>query len=120
MQFAAVFHHLVGCHTHNGIQKIKNVQIIDAREVVDKKELYDTVDGNIKGFPGGSWGLLPACNVGDSGSIPPDVKIPWRREWLPTPVFLPRESYGQRSLVGYSPEDHKESDTTEELKLLLS
>ena len=30
-------------------------------------------------------------------------KIPWRREWQPTPVFLPGESYGQRSLVGYSP-----------------
>ena len=28
--------------------------------------------------------------------------IPWRREWLPTPVFLPRESHGQRSLAGYS------------------
>ena len=30
-------------------------------------------------------------------------KIPWRRDWQPTPVFLPRESHGQRSLVGYSP-----------------
>ena len=30
-------------------------------------------------------------------------KIPWRREWLPTLVFLPRESHGQRSPVGYSP-----------------
>ena len=29
-------------------------------------------------------------------------KIPWRREWLPTPVFLPGEFHGQRSLVGYS------------------
>ena len=30
-------------------------------------------------------------------------KIPWRRKWQPTPVFLPGKSYGQRSLVGYSP-----------------
>ena len=30
-------------------------------------------------------------------------KIPWRRQWQPTPVFLPGESHGQRSLVGYSP-----------------
>ena len=30
-------------------------------------------------------------------------KIPWRREWQPTPVFLPGESHGQRSLVGYNP-----------------
>ena len=39
-------------------------------------------------------------------------KIPWRREWQPTPVFLPGESHGQRRLVGYSPWDHKELDTT--------
>ena len=40
-------------------------------------------------------------------------KIPWRRAWQPTSVFLPGESYGQRSLEGYSPLGHKESDTTE-------
>ena len=40
-------------------------------------------------------------------------KIPWRREWLPTPIFLPREFHGQRSLVGYSPWGHKELDRTE-------
>ena len=40
-------------------------------------------------------------------------KIPWRRKWQPTPVFLPGESHGQRSLAGYSPWHHKESDTTE-------
>ena len=46
-------------------------------------------------------------------------KIPWRREWQPTPVFLPGEVHGQRNLVGYSPLDHKESDTTEGLTLPL-
>ena len=40
-------------------------------------------------------------------------KIPWRRAWQPTPVFLPGEFHGQRRLVGYSPQGHKESDTTE-------
>ena len=40
-------------------------------------------------------------------------KIPWRRAWTPTPVFLPGESHGQRRLVGYSPWGHKELDTTE-------
>ena len=40
-------------------------------------------------------------------------KIPWRRAWQPTPVFMPGESHGQRSLLGYSPWGHKESDTTE-------
>ena len=44
-------------------------------------------------------------------------KIPWRREWLPTPVFLPGESHGQRSLVGYSPRGHRQLDRTEQLSL---
>ena len=39
----------------------------------------------------------------------------WRRAWLPTPVFLPGEFHGQRSLMGCSPWGHKESDTTERL-----
>ena len=42
-------------------------------------------------------------------------KVSWRREWLPTPVFLPGKSHGQRSLLGYSPCSHKELDTTERL-----
>ena len=45
-------------------------------------------------------------------------KIPWRRAWQPTPVFLPGESHGQNSLAGYSPWGHKESDTTEWLTQL--
>jgi len=40
-------------------------------------------------------------------------KIPWRRKWQPTPVLLPGKFHGLRSLVGYSPWGHKESDTTE-------
>ena len=40
-------------------------------------------------------------------------KIPWSRKWQPTPVLLRGKSHGQRSLVGYSPWGHKESDTTE-------
>ena len=39
-------------------------------------------------------------------------KIPWKRRWQTTPVFLPEEFHGQRSLVGYSPWGHKESDMT--------
>ena len=38
---------------------------------------------------------------------------PWRREWQPTPAFLPGEPLGERSLVGYSPWGRKESDRTE-------
>ena len=46
-------------------------------------------------------------------------KIPWRREWQPTPVFLPGESHGQRNLVDYSPRGHKELDKTEQHTLSL-
>jgi len=42
-------------------------------------------------------------------------KIPWQRAWQPTPVFLPGESHGQRSLVGYCPWGCKELDTTKGL-----
>ena len=42
-------------------------------------------------------------------------KIPWRRKWQPTSVFLPGESHGERSLVGHSPRGRKELDTTEQL-----
>ena len=47
-----------------------------------------------------------ACSAGD-GFSPWVRKIPWRRARHPTPVFLPGESHGQRSLVGYSPWGHK-------------
>ena len=42
-----------------------------------------------------------ACNAGELGLILVGEDHTRRREWLPTPVFLPRESHGQRSLVGY-------------------
>ena len=42
-------------------------------------------------------------------------KIPWRKKWQPTPVFLPGKSHGQRSLAGCSPWSHKELGTTEQL-----
>ena len=46
-------------------------------------------------------------------SGPGSGRSPWRRAWQHTPVFLPGEYPGQRSLVGYSPQGHKELDTTE-------
>ena len=57
----------------------------------------------------------PLANAGDirPGFNPCVGKILWSREWQPTPIFLPGESHGQRSLVGYSPWACKELDTTE-------
>ena len=44
------------------------------------------------------------------------MKIPWRRAWQPTPVFLPGESHGQRNLEGSSPQGRKQLDATEVTK----
>ena len=69
---------------------------------------------SVWGFPGGSVGKESACNSVDLGLIPRSVRFPWIRKWQLTPVFLPGESHGQGSLVGYRPQGHKQSDTTEE------
>ena len=58
-------------------------------------------------FPGGSDGKESICQCRRHGFDPWVRKIPWRRKWQPTPVSLPGKSYGQRSLVGYSPWGHK-------------
>ena len=70
---------------------------------------------------GGSGGIESAGNARDLGLINPWVgKIPWTREWLPTPVSFPGEFHGQRSLAGYGPWGHIEFDTTERLTLWLT
>ena len=69
-----------------------------------------------KGFPSGSAGKEPACQCRRCkrrGFNPWVRKIPWRKKWQPTPVFLPGKFHGQRSLVGYIPWGRKESDATE-------
>ena len=74
------------------------------------------VDIKYEGFPGGASGKEPACQCRRHkrlGFNPWIRKIPWRRAWQPTPLFLPGEAHEQRSLVGYSPWGHKESVTTE-------
>ena len=70
----------------------------------------------LQGLPRWLSGKEPACRFrrlkrhGLNSCI---GKIRWRRKWQPTPVFLPRESYGQRSLAGYSPQGCTKSDATE-------
>ena len=70
-------------------------------------------------FPGGSDDKESACQCRRPGFDPWVRKIPWRRKWQPNPVFLPGESHGQRSLVGYSPRGRKESDTTWRLHFIV-
>ena len=66
------------------------------------------------GFPGGSVVKNPACQCRGHGFSPWVGKFPWRRKRQTTPVFLPREAHGQRSLVGYSSLGCKELDTIEQ------
>ena len=65
-------------------------------------------------IPGGLVVKKSACQCRRLRFDPWARKIPWRRNWLPTPVFLPGEFHGQGSLVGYSPWGCKELDMTEE------
>ena len=57
--------------------------------------------------------LTNVGHAGDGGSVLGLGRIPWRREWQPTSVFLPGKSHRQRSLVGFSSGSRKELDTTE-------
>ena len=71
------------------------------------------------GFPGGAVVKNPPANTGDLGSIPGSERFPWRKKWQPTPVLLPGKFHGQRTLAGYSPWGHKESNMTGQLTLYL-
>ena len=59
-----------------------------------------------------------AGDTRNGGLILRQGKIPWSSKWEPTPVFLPGKSHGWRSLAGYSPWGHKESDITKQLSTL--
>ena len=69
-------------------------------------------------FLGGSDGKESTCQCRRPRFYSWVGKISW--SWLTTPVFMPGEFQGQRSLTGYSPWGHKESDMTEQLTLSLS
>ena len=78
---------------------------------INKPQIYI-----VQGFPGGASGKEPTCHCRRHkrpGFYPWVRKIPWRRAWQSTPVFLPRESHGQKSLVDYSPQHRTECNMTE-------
>ena len=72
-----------------------------------------------RAFPSDSYGKESACSAGDLVQSL-DWEDPRRRKWQLTPVLLPGKFHVQRSLAGYSPLGHKESDMTEQLTLSLS
>ena len=75
----------------------KYVLIVDFVKYLVKKKKEKS------GFPGGSVGKESACQCKRPGFDSWVRKIPWRRKWQSTSVFLSVKSLGQRSLVGYSP-----------------
>ena len=66
------------------------------------------------GFPGGAVVKNPPVNAGDAGDVGWILrKIPWKKKWQPTLVFLPGEFHGERSLAGYTVHGVTDSDKTE-------
>ena len=77
--------------------------------------MFVRIKNTLLSFPCDSLVKNPPANARDTGNaslIPWVEKIRWRRKWQPTPVVLPAESYGHRSLAGYSPQGRKVLDTT--------
>ena len=77
--------------------------------------IHTDIHTHTHGSPDISDDKASACQWRRPTFDPWGGKIPWKRKWQPTPVFLPGKSHGQRSLVGYCPWGRKESDTTEQL-----
>ena len=95
MDAPKVVHHTVGHNSPVGRDRALACRSVDAPPKHDSQLK--------KGVPGGPDGKDSDCNVGDLGLLPGLGRSPGVRAWQPTPVFLPGESHGQRSLVGYSP-----------------
>ena len=99
----------------------------DPQTRVQRDFLRGTLVGHFRGtifqriaFPGGASGKESTCQRRRCRRwrfYPWVGKIPWRRKWQPTPVFLAGKSHGRRSLAGYSPWGHKESDMTEHARM---
>ena len=93
------------CPDHISLQPGVSV-ILTTRSLLDRDKLeaqVGTEGGCKRGFPRWLSGKEPACRLRRPTFDPWVRKMPWRRAWKPTPVFLPGESPGQRSLAGYSP-----------------
>ena len=101
------FHHQ---HGSSGLLKTRSASCqflpqslgLDWHSITSTIYMY-MIDHILRGFPGGSVGKKSSCTVEDMSSIPELGRSSWRSECQPTPVFLPGESHGLRSLAGYSP-----------------
>ena len=100
--------------TNNGSAKRHHVPDFMGyiRTIKYKTEFLHGMGKSVWDFPGGSAVRNPLAMQETWVQFLVE-KIPWRREWLPTPVLLSGEFHGQRSLVGYSPQGLTEVDMTE-------
>ena len=108
------------------IQKPRNVKFLKKRHLVPDRSFQSCVTivhlypyiyiCGLLWWLSGKESCLRCRKRRRCGFNPRIRKIPWRRKWQPTPGFLAGKSHGQRSLVGYSPGGHKESDRTEQSK----
>ena len=83
---------------------------LDPRQRDFSNVIYRIIVRNLE-FPGGLVVKNPPAKL-ETWTQSSYGKMPWRRKWQLSPVFLPGESHGQRNLVGYSPWGRRESDTT--------
>ena len=90
--------------------------LVNAVYMSSFKNYFHLLTGSI--FPGGSDGKSICLQCRRPRFDPWVRKIPWRRQWQPTPVLLPGKSHGWRSVVGCNPWGRKESDMTERLLFL--
>ena len=100
------------------------MQYIDTMKyysAIKKNEIKPLEANGCTDFPDGASGKESACQCRRHkrcGFDPWVGMIPWRRKWHPTPVFLAEEYHGQRSLAGYSPQGHIESESTQKLSTI--
>ena len=96
------------------------MEAILGKEVAGSYCSYTKLQQIPQDFPYGSDSKSVCLQCGRPGFDSWVRKTPWRRKWQPTPVLLPGDSHGGRSLVGYSPWGRKESDVTEQLQFQTS
>ena len=102
------------CFSFMATQQISTDDRVDVNEIITMTNILKDLlcVYFIQGLPWWISSKESACSAENAGLIWVR-KVPWRRVSQPTPVFLPRESQGQKSLEGFSPKGHKESDMTE-------
>ena len=100
------------CFSSKGISSLTSISAQDSIYYSPLQSGKLFLGPALTGVPGGSDSRV-CLQFGRAGFNPWVGKIPWRREWQPTPVLLPGKSHGWRSLAG-----RKESDTTEWLLFL--